>query len=567
MHLPYDYIVPGGRFREIYNWDSLWIIKGLLQCDMIDTAIGMARNLLHLVSTLHFVPNGNRVYYSVNFGRSQPPVLTRIILEIAQFLPALNATAFIAEAFHVCQLEHSWWLQTAGDRPHALYVSTDEETEEMFLLSRYASDQTSPRPESWSEDLATIAAAGFTDSGSEGAKNLFGELAASAESGYDFSSRFFSNGASLATCDTSQVIPVDLQALLLVMEYDLSVMAKMLAEASSSSATHCVSSASSSSLNASSINVSPYSSPKPKKSMSGAIQGLGSETLYCRRNPNKPICIRDYSLSNPIQERAISSSVAAADRIDDWLSEALKTGGTVSFTNNNVCACELHSAFTTDGDRYNLLAISRSAAMDSLMWSDDDNQWRDLRIVNTSKGGKYVIANRPSKDSSPYASNWIPLWAYSIAKPLNNISRSRAAAQSLAESGLVDAGGVLVSLKDSGQQWDWPNAFAPLQSFLYDGLVGTTLPDDVLARDLASTILHRWVKSALNNFLRDGILNEKNDGRVDTGISGRGGEYTPQTGFGWSIGVALEFLIHLTNDTENPRNSKGAYRHMYNETN
>jgi alpha,alpha-trehalase len=190
------------------------------------------------------------------------------------------------------------------------------------------------------------------------------------------------------------------------------------------------------------------------------------------------------------------------------------------------------------------------------MWSDKDNQWRDLRIQNNTTPSKYALVKRSAVDSSPYASNFIPLWAYSIAVSLNNSTRSIAAAQSLESSGLVEAGGVLVSLEQSSnQQWDWPNSFACVQSLLFDGLIGTTSPDNLQARSLASTILRRWVKSSLNNFLRDGILNEKNDGRVDTGISGRGGEYSPQVGFGWSIGVAIDFIIHLTNDTENPRNN------------
>jgi alpha,alpha-trehalase len=172
-----------------------------------------------------------------------------------------------------------------------------------------------------------------------------------------------------------------------------------------------------------------------------------------------------------------------------------------------------------------------------------------------NKGGRYVIAKRAGVDSPPYASNWMPLWAYSIARSLNNATRSRAAANALATSGLVDVGGVFVSLESaSGQQWDWPNAFAPLQSFLYDGIMGTTSSDDVRARELASVILHRWIKASMNNFLRDGILNEKNDARFDSGISGRGGEYQPQLGFGWSIGVSLDFIFQMMNETENPRN-------------
>ena len=82
-------------------------------------------------------------------------------------------------------------------------------------------------------------------------------------------------------------------------------------------------------------------------------------------------------------------------------------------------------------------------------------------------------------------------------------------------------------------------AWAPLQHLLFEGLNATGRPAAVA---LAERIAKRWLKSSLANFLRDGFLNEKNDGRVADGLSGRGGEYPPQLGFGWSIGVALDLL-------------------------
>jgi alpha,alpha-trehalase len=60
---------------KMYYWDSYWTVRGLLACDMIDAARYMLDNLVWLVDTLGFVPNGARSYY---INRSQPPMLTLI---------------------------------------------------------------------------------------------------------------------------------------------------------------------------------------------------------------------------------------------------------------------------------------------------------------------------------------------------------------------------------------------------------------------------------------------------------------------------------------------------------
>ena len=63
LPLPGITAVPGDRFRELYYWDSYWVIKGLLVSGMTDTATSEVRNLLSLVETYGHVPNGARVYY------------------------------------------------------------------------------------------------------------------------------------------------------------------------------------------------------------------------------------------------------------------------------------------------------------------------------------------------------------------------------------------------------------------------------------------------------------------------------------------------------------------------
>ena len=70
--LPYPYIVPGGRFNEIYYWDSYFTMLGLQVSGRIDMIEDMVKNFAHMIKEFGFIPNGNRSYY---LGRSQPSLL------------------------------------------------------------------------------------------------------------------------------------------------------------------------------------------------------------------------------------------------------------------------------------------------------------------------------------------------------------------------------------------------------------------------------------------------------------------------------------------------------------
>lgn len=63
-------IVPGGRFREAYYWDTYWIIKGLIVCDLLDTAEEVIENFIIMIESYGMIPNGFRMYF---LNRSQPP--------------------------------------------------------------------------------------------------------------------------------------------------------------------------------------------------------------------------------------------------------------------------------------------------------------------------------------------------------------------------------------------------------------------------------------------------------------------------------------------------------------
>lgn len=223
-------IVPGGRFRESYYWDSYWIVQGLLVSDMAQTARGVVNNLLQYVAEFGFVPNGGRVYY---LTRSQPPLLSDMVHLVAlngsdqDGLPIYDA-AYLNVSVPILEREYQFWMQR-GPGGHAVEFSrrcSECRTERTFVLNRYISMGNRPRPESYREDYS-IAAEIYGDTTEDGhdieAKKdrYYNDLTAAAESGWDFSSRWFRDPMEMKTIETSEVVPVDLNAFLYRMERNM----------------------------------------------------------------------------------------------------------------------------------------------------------------------------------------------------------------------------------------------------------------------------------------------------------------------------------------------------------
>lgn len=98
--------------------------------------------------------------------------------------------------------------------------------------------------------------------------------------------------------------------------------------------------------------------------------------------------------------------------------------------------------------------------------------------------------------------------------------------------------GVLTSCDETGQQWDAPNAWAPLQHVLIQGLRDSGVPQ---GQELAEKLARAWVRNNRLAFERTGHMHEKYNA-WEPGAAGGGGEYQPQVGFGWTNGVLLELL-------------------------
>lgn len=211
-------IVPGGRFRETYYWDTYWIIRGLIMCDMVSTAKGIVENLLDSVRRFGFVPNGTRVYY---LDRSQPPLLTDMVMAI---YAETGDQAWLQQVLPVLEVEYNFWMDPGSGR--VVELDAEGAAGDKHRLNVYRSMRDGPRPESYCEDLATAA---------EGQKlgrkpfQVHRALCSAAESGWDFSTRWLQDAeggeslgqADLATIATVQVVPADLNCYLYRVETGL----------------------------------------------------------------------------------------------------------------------------------------------------------------------------------------------------------------------------------------------------------------------------------------------------------------------------------------------------------
>ena len=212
--LPNSYIIPGGRFREVYYWDTFFTMQGLLACGMIDIVENMLDNFVYLIDYIGHIPNGNRVYY---ISRSQPPFFAAMVHSVSEYK---NDSKWQLKYLDPIETEYNYWMKGENKKLKVGEVSNKVVgIENNKILNRYFDPETIPREESYSED---VEAANKLDKGERG--KLYRNIRAAAESGWDFSSRWFEDEESLTKCIASEIIPVDLNCLLYFYEKKLSEM-------------------------------------------------------------------------------------------------------------------------------------------------------------------------------------------------------------------------------------------------------------------------------------------------------------------------------------------------------
>ncbi|MBF0440978.1 MAG: alpha,alpha-trehalase TreF [Oligoflexales bacterium] len=215
--LPHPYVVPGGRFNEMYYWDSYFTMLGLMASGKEELVHSMLLDYKFLIEQYGHIPNATRSYL---LSRSQPPVLSLMVSLLAD----KRGSSVFHEFAEVLEKEHAFWTEGTfkfakssdfSGRGHLVHMPDDS------VLNRYWDELTEPRPESFREDVE-LAAKSTADK-----KTLYRDVRAACESGWDFSSRWFEKGSDLATIHTTDIIPVDLNALLYNHEMTLAKVARM----------------------------------------------------------------------------------------------------------------------------------------------------------------------------------------------------------------------------------------------------------------------------------------------------------------------------------------------------
>lgn len=235
--LNHTFVVPGGRFREQYYWDSYWILEGLLTSELYDVANSTLQNFMDELDRFGFIPNGGRIYY---LNRSQPPVFIHML---SRYVDVTKDTSILDRALPLAEKELSWW---AKNRTISI---TSPYTSKTYQVSHYAVNNTAPRPESYLEDYESANGVvggndnpGYTD---DQKANLYAELASGAETGWDYSTRWTKDPFATVGNTTNQepllrglnvrgTIPVDLNSIL----YGAEVRLADLYDRSSSSSSH-----------------------------------------------------------------------------------------------------------------------------------------------------------------------------------------------------------------------------------------------------------------------------------------------------------------------------------------
>lgn len=209
IRLPHPSLVPGGRFNELFYWDSYFSMLGLSASGRQNISTDMLKNFAYLIDTYGHIPNGTRTYF---LTRSQPPFFAMMVEAEAK----AHGDQVYREYLPQLKKEYAFWMDGAADLPRGKARKRVVRLRDGTLLNRYwdASDQ--PRQEAWAHDIKTA-----QDAKGRKPEQVYRDLRAAAESGWDFSGRWSDHPQSLSSIRTTSIIPVDLNSLLYQLEVTL----------------------------------------------------------------------------------------------------------------------------------------------------------------------------------------------------------------------------------------------------------------------------------------------------------------------------------------------------------
>lgn len=254
LYLPQPYVVPGGRFNEMYGWDSYFIIRGLLENNQNKIAHGMIENFFFEIDHYGGTLNGNRTYY---LSRTQLPFLAPMIRAVYESdkMRHMADTAWLTRAYKYAVKDYNLWIRPPhlasktglsryydfGDGPATEingpaksyyldvvhYFLMHPETAQPYLLHSRSEAFTPPGPvftifvcnnvkEEKKKSCKEVENVSLNNQFYKGDRTM-------RESGFDISFRYGPFSA-----DTSDYAPVDLNSLLYKAEKDLEWMSREL---------------------------------------------------------------------------------------------------------------------------------------------------------------------------------------------------------------------------------------------------------------------------------------------------------------------------------------------------
>ncbi|CEF67136.1 Trehalase [Strongyloides ratti] len=163
---------------------------------MYKTAKGMIQNFFYIIKKYSFIPNGGRIYY---LKRSQPALLTSMVDE---YFTATNDIDFLFDAMPILETELSFW-----EKRRTVNVTVNGNN---YVVFQYRADSNVPRPESYFQDVNTTK----NIKGCDKKREIWKSISSTAESGWDFSTRFLSNYSEFSSFQTTDIVEVDINAIL-----------------------------------------------------------------------------------------------------------------------------------------------------------------------------------------------------------------------------------------------------------------------------------------------------------------------------------------------------------------
>ncbi|KAI0244316.1 hypothetical protein L0F63_004868 [Massospora cicadina] len=459
VDLDYPFVIPGGRFREFYYWDSFFVLEGLNLSNLEFMSKNMLLNLLDLVAQVGHIPNAARKYM---LNRSQPPFLT---ITFDRYLQRTKDLKFLDSAIALLDKEYQYWRSK-----HDVQLVEDEK----LFLTRYVVNCSTPRPESYREDRTTAGVA--TGANPDASRALYAEIAAGAESGYDYSSRWIPDAslrledgpttqeALLRGLRTSSILPVDLNSLMYLNERTLARFHRQLAS-----------------------------------------------------------------------DRSVSK-----------------------------CNCPKRSNHLAKAKAYDLAADQRAQLMYDYMWDERNKAFYDYDLNSGRRIRRFS------------ASGIWPFWADALTpKFRNHPSNYLLAFEAFNKARHAYNGSTPATVTNSSLQWDYPNAWAPLEYVSVEALLKTQT--SLASRGIDATHLKRQALDIATRFFQSAFCAWYSSGgstetlpRLDVsgdhlgylfekysveqiGKVGGGGEYEVQLGFGWTNGVLLHFMDRFGNQLTLPQ--------------